>query len=106
LKLLLNAASDSQPQVQDVGSRPRPAGFGALDETAPERPNVAQAQMGIPAVVTRLTSMSLQSSTNCPGARVTPSQTKVLVGEVTRARASRTVNGIRFSTRRRAAPPN
>jgi hypothetical protein len=29
--------------------------------------------------VTRLTSMSLQNSTNCPGVRVTPSQTKVLV---------------------------
>ncbi len=29
--------------------------------------------------VTRLTSMSLQNSTNCPGARLVPSQTKVLV---------------------------
>jgi len=29
--------------------------------------------------VTRLTSMSLQNSTNCPGARVVPSQVKVLV---------------------------
>jgi hypothetical protein len=33
--------------------------------------------MGMPA--TRLTSMSLQNSTNCPGARVVPSQTLVLV---------------------------
>ncbi len=32
---------------------------------------------GLP--VTRLTSMSLQNSTNAPGARVAPSQTKVLV---------------------------
>ena len=31
------------------------------------------------APVSRLTSMSLQNSTNCPGARVVPSQTKVLV---------------------------
>jgi hypothetical protein len=29
--------------------------------------------------VTRLTSMSLQNSTNCPGVRATPSQTKVLI---------------------------
>jgi hypothetical protein len=29
--------------------------------------------------VTRLTSMSLQNSTNCPGVRLAPSQTKVLV---------------------------
>lgn len=28
---------------------------------------------------TRLTSMSLQNSTNCPGARVVPSQVKVLI---------------------------
>lgn len=32
---------------------------------------------GMPA--TRLTSMSLQNSTNCPGARIVPSQTKVLL---------------------------
>jgi hypothetical protein len=32
---------------------------------------------GMPA--TRLTSMSLQNSTNCPGMRVSPSQTKVLL---------------------------
>jgi hypothetical protein len=32
---------------------------------------------GMPA--TRLTSMSLQNNTNCPGARVVPSQTKVLL---------------------------
>ena len=32
---------------------------------------------GMPA--TRLTSMSLQNSTNCPGMRVVPSQTKVLL---------------------------
>lgn len=32
---------------------------------------------GMPA--TRLTSMSLQNSTNCPGARIAPSQTKVLL---------------------------
>ncbi len=32
---------------------------------------------GMPA--TRLTSMSLQNSTNCPGARLVPSQVKVLV---------------------------
>lgn len=32
---------------------------------------------GMPA--TRLTSMSLQNSTNCPGARIVPSQTKVLI---------------------------
>jgi hypothetical protein len=32
---------------------------------------------GMPA--TRLTSVSLQNSTNCPGARVVPSQTKVLI---------------------------
>lgn len=32
---------------------------------------------GIPA--TRLTSMSLQNSTNCPGARIVPSQVKVLL---------------------------
>jgi hypothetical protein len=32
---------------------------------------------GMPA--TRLTSMSLQNSTNCPGMRVAPSQTKVLL---------------------------
>jgi len=32
---------------------------------------------GMPA--TRLTSMSLQNSTNCPGVRLVPSQTKVLV---------------------------
>jgi len=31
------------------------------------------------APVTRLTSVSLQNSTNCPGVRVAPSQTKVLV---------------------------
>jgi hypothetical protein len=29
--------------------------------------------------VSRVTSMSLQNSTNCPGARLVPSQTKVLV---------------------------
>ena len=33
--------------------------------------------LGMPA--TRLTSMSLQNSTNCPGARVVPSQTLVLM---------------------------
>ena len=33
--------------------------------------------MGMPA--TRLTSVSLQNSTNCPGARIVPSQTMVLV---------------------------
>lgn len=33
--------------------------------------------LGMPA--TRLTSMSLQNSTNCPGARVVPSQTLVLI---------------------------
>ena len=33
--------------------------------------------LGMPA--TRLTSMSLQNSTNCPGARIVPSQTNVLV---------------------------
>ena len=33
--------------------------------------------MGIPA--TRLTSMSLQNSTNCPGMRIVPSQVKVLL---------------------------
>jgi hypothetical protein len=32
---------------------------------------------GMPA--TRLTSVSLQNSTNCPGARIVPSQTKVLL---------------------------
>lgn len=32
---------------------------------------------GMPA--TRLSSMSLQNSTNCPGCRVVPSQTKVLI---------------------------
>jgi hypothetical protein len=32
---------------------------------------------GAPA--TRLTSVSLQNSTNCPGARISPSQTKVLL---------------------------
>jgi hypothetical protein len=32
---------------------------------------------GAPA--TRLTSTSLQNSTNCPGARIVPSQTKVLL---------------------------
>jgi hypothetical protein len=32
---------------------------------------------GVPA--TRLTSMSLQNSTNCPGMRIVPSQTKVLL---------------------------
>ncbi len=32
---------------------------------------------GVPA--TRLTSMSIQNSTNCPGARIVPSQVKVLV---------------------------
>lgn len=32
---------------------------------------------GMPA--TRLTSMSLQNSTNCPGARIVPSQVKVLL---------------------------
>jgi len=32
---------------------------------------------GMPA--TRVTSMSLQNSTNCPGMRVVPSQTKVLI---------------------------
>lgn len=32
---------------------------------------------GMPA--TRMTSMSLQNSTNCPGARIAPSQTKVLL---------------------------
>ncbi len=32
---------------------------------------------GMPA--TRMTSMSLQNSTNCPGARIAPSQTKVLI---------------------------
>ncbi len=32
---------------------------------------------GMPA--TRLTSMSLQNSTNCPGMRIVPSQTKVLI---------------------------
>lgn len=32
---------------------------------------------GTPA--TKLTSMSLQNSTNCPGARIVPSQTKVMV---------------------------
>jgi uncharacterized protein DUF4150 len=32
---------------------------------------------GMPA--TRMTSMSLQNNTNCPGARLVPSQTKVLV---------------------------
>ena len=32
---------------------------------------------GAPA--TRMTNMSLQNSTNCPGARVVPSQTKVLI---------------------------
>ena len=32
---------------------------------------------GMPA--TRLTSMTLQNSTNCPGARIVPSQTKVLL---------------------------
>lgn len=32
---------------------------------------------GMPA--TRVTSMSLQNSTNCPGARLVPSQTKVLL---------------------------
>lgn len=32
---------------------------------------------GMPA--TRLTSVSLQNSTNCPGARIVPSQTKVLI---------------------------
>jgi len=32
---------------------------------------------GMPA--TRMTSMSLQNSTNCPGTRVVPSQTKVLL---------------------------
>jgi hypothetical protein len=32
---------------------------------------------GMPA--TRLTSMSLQNSTNCPGMRIVPSQTKVLL---------------------------
>jgi hypothetical protein len=32
---------------------------------------------GMPA--TRLTSMALQNSTNCPGMRVAPSQTKVLL---------------------------
>ena len=32
---------------------------------------------GMPA--TRLTSMSLQNTTNCPGARIVPSQTKVLL---------------------------
>lgn len=32
---------------------------------------------GLP--VTRMTSVSLQNSTNCPGARLSPSQTKVLV---------------------------
>lgn len=31
------------------------------------------------APVSRLTSMTLQNSTNCPGARIAPSQTKVLV---------------------------
>jgi hypothetical protein len=31
------------------------------------------------APVTRLTSVTLQNSTNCPGVRVAPSQTKVLV---------------------------
>ncbi len=29
--------------------------------------------------VTRVTSMSLQNSTNCPGARIAPSQVKVLI---------------------------
>ncbi|HRD95043.1 MAG TPA: DUF4150 domain-containing protein [Rubrivivax sp.] len=33
--------------------------------------------MGMPA--TRLTSMSLQNSTNCPGCRIVPSQVKVLL---------------------------
>lgn len=33
--------------------------------------------VGMPA--TRMTSMSLQNSTNCPGARIVPSQVKVLV---------------------------
>jgi hypothetical protein len=33
--------------------------------------------MGIP--TTRLTSMALQNSTNCPGVRVVPSQVKVLL---------------------------
>lgn len=33
--------------------------------------------LGMPA--TRLTSMSLQNSTNCPGARIVPSQTLVMV---------------------------
>jgi hypothetical protein len=33
--------------------------------------------MGMPA--TRLTSMSLQNSTNCPGARIVPSQTLVMM---------------------------
>jgi hypothetical protein len=32
---------------------------------------------GLPA--TRMTSMALQNSTNCPGVRVVPSQVKVLV---------------------------
>jgi Domain of unknown function (DUF4150) len=32
---------------------------------------------GMPA--TRLTSMTMQNSTNCPGARIVPSQTKVLL---------------------------
>lgn len=31
------------------------------------------------APVTRLSSMSIQNSTNCPGARIAPAQTKVLV---------------------------
>lgn len=33
--------------------------------------------MGVPA--TRMTSVALQNSTNCPGARLVPSQTKVLL---------------------------
>jgi hypothetical protein len=33
--------------------------------------------VGMPA--TRMTSMSLQNSTNCPGARIVPSQVKVLL---------------------------
>jgi hypothetical protein len=33
--------------------------------------------VGMPA--TRMTSMSLQNSTNCPGARIVPSQVKVLI---------------------------
>jgi hypothetical protein len=32
-----------------------------------------------PAPATRLTSVALQNSTNCPGCRIVPSQTKVLL---------------------------